>query len=100
MLDALVGPDRTVEGDADLRVLRRHLEDLLGTAAHLGAERHGRALDHEAEWRRRAILGTEQRRARQAHVAQDHLAELAPLVHRRQQLELEAAAPVGYENER
>src|SRR2546428_585510 len=37
MLDALVGPDRTVEGDADLRVLRRHLEDLRGTAGAGGA---------------------------------------------------------------
>src|SRR6185295_1621361 len=38
VLDALVGADRAAEGLADLRVLDRHVEHLLGPPAHLGAE--------------------------------------------------------------
>ena len=39
VLDALVGADGPAEGLADLRVLDRHVEHLLGAPAHLGAER-------------------------------------------------------------
>ena len=48
VLDALVRADRPAEGLADLGVLDRHVEHLLGAAAHLGAERDGGAIEHAA----------------------------------------------------
>ena len=99
VLDALVGADRLAEGDADLRVLRRHLEDLLGAAAHLRAERDRGALEHARERGPGGVPGAEQRARVHGRVREGHLAELARLVHRRQERDARARGPPRDEEE-
>src|SRR6266511_2840584 len=49
VLDTLVRADRAAEGLTDLRVLDGHVQDLLGSAAHLGTERHRRAVEEAGD---------------------------------------------------
>ena len=86
VLDALVRADGPAEGLADLRVLDRHVEHLLGarrTSRRRGRRWRGRA--RGASGAQPAPAWPEQRVGADRDVRERHLAELARLVHRGQQ---------------
>src|SRR6266545_2954315 len=99
VLDALVRADRAAEGLTDLRVLDGHIQDLLGSAAHLGTERHRRAVEDAGDRRPAAADLAEPGSRCEADLFQRHLAELARLVHRGQQRDGQPLRALGNEEE-
>src|SRR5882724_13061687 len=100
VLDALIRADGPAEGLPDLRVLDGHVEHFLRAAAHLRAQAHRRPVDDAGERRpARSGLAHEGVRA-DGHVLERDLAELARLVHGRQEGHGQAGAILGYEKER